>query len=170
MAPSLSSHAPRTARRLLRAGGVGAEMIMPTTPHTADLHRADSRLRPRWFAHTLSAYGLKRLLRLARAKGRPFDLVFTPLPGVRGDEAWRQRGGARLVRVADDGRGGFECAAMVVAEGGAAAPCSAAELALASPAAPDWRHWSWWATYALQPQPNPIVPPLLEEMHCVNMG
>eukprot|EP00966_Prymnesium_polylepis_P274101 6332147-Prymnesium_polylepis.2 len=118
---------------------------------------------PRFMKHTLSALGLRHLLATAARQRDTFWLRYTRLHGAVGDEIWRTASdGVRYeVRAA---AGEMRC---VRFEGSRAKkPCDEHERALLAP--PDTL--SSALAYFLVPQPNPIVPGHIDEMHCVTWG
>ena len=79
---------------------------------------------------------LRRMLSEARAVNESFTLEYEKLPGLSGDEAWRQTAVAYRVRLSEDGKGGRSCVSLdptaagaAGAEDGAWEPCVADELA-----------------------------------------
>lgn len=128
---------PARARTLLRSGGHLGQQWNPTV--RVMLGAEIRQGLPRWqpgepFApFTVPGRELTRLLAEARDAGDAFSLRYEVLPGVHGDEAWRQRAPpARLVHLEEDGRGGRRCRAR---EGGRQfwGPCEPDELALRPP-------------------------------------
>ena len=92
---------------------------------------------PRWrpgegvpfTAYTLPALELRRMLEEARGENESFSLEYERLPGLSGDEAWRQSAVAYRVRLSEDGKGGRTCVSTDPAAAGEWSPCAADELA-----------------------------------------
>ncbi|KAL1518508.1 hypothetical protein AB1Y20_002798 [Prymnesium parvum] len=95
---------PRVRQLLLRAGHIGQQFNPTVRQMLGPEIRADL---PRWRrgsgvpfpAYTVPALQLRRMLAEARSTGERFTLEYEHLPGVVGDEAWRQTAVAAHVRV-----------------------------------------------------------------------
>ena len=147
---------PRTLRVVRDVAGVPGEYVWAAKQTTYD--RAVPP--PRKWAYTISNLGLRRLVATARAQGEALALDYERLDGATGDEAWRTAAPGTRVKLVLGADGSVEtCVA-----GGK--PCGARELALVGPPSPR----SAFFAGMLLPQPNPIVPGMTEEMHCVTWG
>ena len=94
-----------------------------------------------------------------RALNESFNITYERLPGVVGDEQWRQTAVEATVTLSEDGRGGRKCS--VRAQGALlASPCAPDEVALL-PAPTGWlmKFLVWF--------PYPITPGL-EELPCMD--
>ena len=125
---------------------------------------------PNFQRHTLSAFGLRQLLKRARAIGRPFQISFVRLVdgGAEGDEQWRQTAkGNGVVTLSEDPRrdGGVGRCRVRGGRGLPKRRCDARERALLEEPT---RHL--WLVYWLMAMPNVIVEPPHEEMHCVSIS
>ena len=96
----------------------------------------------------------------AKRQGEPLRLEYERLPGPAGDERWRTQAPGDAVLLDVDGRGNVTSCLK------AGEPCDDEELALVAP--PDATSAAF-ATMLL-PQPNPIIPGMTAEMHCVTWG
>lgn len=114
--------------------------------------------------HTMSALGLRQLLWRARQMGDKFELRFSRLPGVEGDEEWRRTAVDRTIVLNEDPSNGWRRCRIVKGRG-APADCDDAELALINPPS---RHV--WLTHFLMATPNPIIAGFEEEMVCVSIS
>ena len=147
---------PRTLRVVRDVAGVPGEYVWAAKQTTYD--RAVPP--PRKWAYTISNLGLRRLVATARAQGEALALDYERLDGATGDETWRTAAPGTRVKLVLGADGSVEkCVA-----GGK--PCGARELALVGPPSPR----SAFFAGMLLPQPNPIVPGMTEEMHCVTWG
>lgn len=148
----------RTQRLIREVAGVPAAYVWAAK----SMSTPRARPPPHFLRHTLSALGLRRLLATAALQGDRFHLRYTRLHGATGDEAWRVNSTGEVYEVSSDGGGApLACTKL---EGGPA--CGERELALLAPPT----GWSTVLAYFLIPQPNPIVPGLTDEMHCVTWG
>ncbi|KAK3237090.1 hypothetical protein CYMTET_52816 [Cymbomonas tetramitiformis] len=141
------------ARRLLQLAGHTGRQWNPSlarilSPDTVQSWEGQGK----FVRYTIPALELRRLLMEARGQGEAFDLVYTRLRGVGGDEQWRTEGAGPVVRLREDGRGGRQCAVGKSA-------CAADELALLPPP-------GFWAMKFLQAIPYPIIQDDNEDLHC----
>ena len=111
--------------------------------------------------YTLPAIELRRLLLEARAANESFRLSYQHLPGMRGDEVWRQTAAGPTVRFSEDRATGTSACTVLVTPAGPYLPCAPDELALLPPA-------PWWVHKLVMLQPYPILPPgeRWTEVHC----
>ena len=119
---------------------------------------------PRFRRHTLSNYGLRKLLATARRQRDVFSLRYVRLSGAVGDETWRTSSAGTEYVVRGDGSGAVQCSKVGVV--GLESACDAREEALIGDADASSRALA----YFLEPQPNPIIDGYTEEMHCVTWG
>ncbi len=153
---------PARARRMLKHFGHVGQQTRATPSRILG-----ARIRsfmPRWkpgsgvpfTAYTVPALELRRMLAEARAANESFTLEYDRLPGVAGDEAWRQSAVASQVRLDEDGRGARACEARLPGGGDSGwAPCAADELAnLPAPEGPLMK--------LLVFHPYPVIPGLTE--------
>ena len=150
-------HGPRSLRVAREVARVPAEYIW------AEKATSSARVAPppRFLAHTLSNLGLRKLVATAVRQHDAFWLRYTRLDGVVGDEAWRTSSSGAEYLLSSAGNGTVECV------DGQGEVCDARERALvlgATDAA------SAALAFWLEPQPNPVVDGLSEEMHCVRWG
>ena len=161
---------PPSTLRMLAAAGVPSYYIpVPYYgPGAAGLPLVTKA--PRFLPHTLSALGLRKLLRRARALGHPFHITYTRLEHPpEGDETWRQTAGRgeMILLEEDPAHGTRSCR---VQNEGSLLPylwsrnCEPRERALLEEPT---RHT--WLTHWLMPMPNPIIEPNAE-MHCVSIS
>ena len=151
---------PRTLRLIREVTGVPAEYVWAAKASSLRRTTPPPRFRP----HTLSNYGLRKLLATAKRQKDVFTLRYSRLDGAYGDEAWRtvSRGTDYVVR--GDGTGELRCGKPGLF--GLDTPCEVRELALLGTAS----LYSRALAYFLEPQPNPIVDGYTDEMHCVTWG
>lgn len=111
--------------------------------------------------YTLPAVELRRLLREARAANESFRITYQHLPGMRGDERWRQSADGPIVRYSEDPAAGASACTMLASLAGPYLPCPPDELVLLPPA-PRLLH------KLVLLQPYPILPPSegWTEVHC----
>jgi hypothetical protein len=180
----------RTLRLVRELAGVRGEYVWAAKATSAQ--RAQPP--PRFLRHTLSNLGLRRLLATASRQRDTFWMRYTRLNGTVGDEAWRTASEGESYMVRGEG-GRITCAR--IGWGGLESACSEREVALlAEPQGvltnaltyflcrlprPNavaaecrqltgpWASIRGWAIIRI-PQPNPIVPGMSEEMHCVTWG
>jgi len=159
---------PRTLHLVREVAAVPGEYVWAAKSTSARRDTPPPRFRP----HTLSALGLRRLLETASKQGDAFWLRYTRLHGATGDEVWRTSSSGVQYIVRSPGSGvprvcveqrGSGAACML---GGCEVDCDQRELSLLDPPG----QLSSMLAYFLVPQPNPIVPGYLDEMHCVTWG
>ena len=100
--------------------------------------------------YSVPALELRRLLAEARALNESFRLVYTVLPGLTGDEAWRRAAAGRTVTLNEDGRGMARCT--VACAHALLGPCDCAPTELARLPPP-----GWLASKVLVQQAYPIL-------------
>ena len=154
--PFAEHMSPRTLRVIRDVAAVPGEYVWAAKQVTA---RRDVP-PPRKWRYTVSNLGLRRLLMTAKRQGEPLRLEYERLPGPAGDERWRTQAPGDAVLLDVDGRGNVTSCLK------AGEPCDDDELALVAP--PDATSAAF-ATMLL-PQPNPIIPGMTAEMHCVTWG
>mmetsp|Transcript_18883 Transcript_18883/g.60595 ORF Transcript_18883/g.60595 Transcript_18883/m.60595 type:complete len:363 (+) Transcript_18883:123-1211(+) len=105
-------------------------------------------------AYVVPAYELRRSLALARRRGEPFSLEYTPLPpGLGTPTQWRAHAGEK-VSLDEAADGLVSCVV-----GRAREACGAAELALLPPP-------PWLLTRVLLPYPIPLLDGAGDGIHC----
>ena len=123
---------PLRVRAMLHAAGHLGQQFRPT-PRRMLGPRIRASM-PRWRpgepfpAYTVPALELRRMLAEVRAINESFTIEYERLPGLEGDERWRQTAVASTVRLREDGAGGRTCEARP-AGADAWEGCAADELA-----------------------------------------
>ena len=151
---------PARARAMLRESGHVGQQFSPTARRM--LGPRIRSFMPRWrpgegvpfTAYTLPALELRRMLEEARGENESFSLEYERLPGLSGDERWRQTAVASQVRIEEDGHGRRSCESRPSIDG-AWSGCAADELAnLPPPKGPLMKLMLF--------HPYPIIPGLTE--------
>lgn len=153
-------------KAILAAGGHLAQQWNPTARRALGLvlrmnfmYRWDASNGDAFVAYTLPALELRRALAEVRARNESFSIEYEHLPGLVGDETWRQSAVASQVRFETDGSAWSKCRSR---EAGSLFWGACAEEELALLPAPTGLMMKWMLFFAY-----PIVPGL-EELPCMD--
>mmetsp|Transcript_121792 Transcript_121792/g.355891 ORF Transcript_121792/g.355891 Transcript_121792/m.355891 type:complete len:581 (-) Transcript_121792:7-1749(-) len=153
---------PANARTLLKAAGSSGKYFamyysrMTSSDFLSNLSASLGGM-PAQTPYVVSLFELRRLLALARRRGEPFWLRFTPLPeSVRSLGLWRTHA-ATEVLLDEDPRSGLMTCSLV--NGSSSTPCNDGVLARLGPP-------PWWLSKVLLPYPVPLLDGADDEVHC----